>query len=263
MFIKSTRAFTLIELLVVISIISLLIAILLPALGKARDAARNVQCLTNLKQMGLITAMYQSDFRGHCPAAMVRDFEGSGNDAYWAGLLVRKNYLKNAAIMICPTNIQSNIREDLITIAYKNGPNWSTWRYVDYGLNRDNIATSKDYGVGQNDVPGLLFGPPAKINEILKPGDTIFMADTWHGTSMARGWHLLSDTFPGSGARASVGPLASRHGSSLNVQWGDGHASTNKTPGAMTPGLDLDLQDHNPYSVEPFLNGTDDHWDRY
>ena len=46
-------AFTLIELLVVISIIALLIAILLPALGAAREAARNVQCLSNLRQVGI------------------------------------------------------------------------------------------------------------------------------------------------------------------------------------------------------------------
>ena len=113
MSIKSTRAFTLIELLVVISIISLLISILLPALGKARAAARNVQCMTNIKQLGLVSAMYQGDFQGYCPAAMNRDYEGSGNDAYWPGLMVRKNYLKNAGVMICPDNIQSNIRQDL------------------------------------------------------------------------------------------------------------------------------------------------------
>ena len=48
------RAFTLIELLVVISIISLLISILLPALSSARQAARNVQCLTKQRQVGMV-----------------------------------------------------------------------------------------------------------------------------------------------------------------------------------------------------------------
>ena len=56
-------AFTLIELLVVISIIALLIAILLPALGAAREAARNVQCLSNLRQVGIAMTAYEVDNR--------------------------------------------------------------------------------------------------------------------------------------------------------------------------------------------------------
>ncbi|MAX26782.1 MAG: hypothetical protein CMJ19_20005 [Phycisphaeraceae bacterium] len=261
---RMTRAFTLIELLVVISIISLLISILLPALSKARAAARNVQCLTNLKQMGLITSMYQGDFKGHFPVAQLRQYLGvSGDNAYWPGLLVAKNYLTSAELMLCPTNEQSSIRENLITKSKQNGPTWSDWRYVDYGYNRDNIATSKDYGFGQNDVPELLYGPSAKINELVKPGDTIVMADTWHGVNVSRGWMLLADTLPGSGARPSVGPLAVRHGSSVNVSWGDGHATTVKAPQPMLVGVDLDLQpETNPYTVEPFLNTTDDYWDR-
>ena len=58
---KQKQAFTLIELLVVISIIALLIAILLPALSKAREAARKIQCLSQLKQMGTLIHIYAND----------------------------------------------------------------------------------------------------------------------------------------------------------------------------------------------------------
>ncbi|MEX0776985.1 MAG: prepilin-type N-terminal cleavage/methylation domain-containing protein [Phycisphaeraceae bacterium] len=69
------RGFTLIELLVVISIIALLIGILLPALGAARDSARNTQCLTNVKSHGNATSFYLSDNRETYPAGTYHSVE--------------------------------------------------------------------------------------------------------------------------------------------------------------------------------------------
>ncbi len=62
------RAFTLIELLVVISIIAILVALLLPALGAARDSGRATTCLANLRQMGTIIRAYADDHKGLSPA---------------------------------------------------------------------------------------------------------------------------------------------------------------------------------------------------
>ncbi|MCK4624274.1 MAG: type II secretion system protein [Phycisphaerae bacterium] len=168
----SSAGFTLVELLVVVAIIALLVSILLPSLGKAKEQTRTVMCMSNLRGLGLAFTVYTSEKNDWWPLGDDTesgvDSQGNPCDNPWDYTLL--DYYKSYGLLHCPSD--KTVRPWTFYL-------WDPQYPSDRFLESDGFFRHpRSYGINRQ----VSWMDPARVSTVTDPGETILLGEMWEST---------------------------------------------------------------------------------
>ncbi len=211
------KNFTLIELLVVIAIIAILAAMLMPALSKAREAARASDCASKQKQIITGQLMYSNDNTGYIAMRQDTKSEQSGVSRYgWADVLVALKYSPNTPkLYSCTSRADDPVAVDgaliytfgMFSHPQKDGDNYilSMYKPNQMIFSGNNVYLS--------------------TKTMKSPSSTVTTADNWSQNLLKQAYRIEKCW-----AAANYGMLATRHSDRLSAAWLDGHSGLYSGP---------------------------------
>ena len=206
---KKQRGFTLIELLVVIAIIAILAAILFPVFSQAREKARSISCLSNIKQTSLASVMYVQDYDESFPINLY--LGNTGSVCVMTFYQQIAPYQKSGQVLRCPSDANPLDFPKAMSVVGLPPPCLASPPLT-------LVSYQPNYAVIDDGDPNALF-----------PGETTRPVKTMAQIEFPAETSLYSDatvTLPGGTAGYGLfnSPVQARHQNNVNAGWVDGHA---------------------------------------